>query len=105
MDWPFLSFHAVRYAVEAQNRIIQKTANNGSCVIVGRVADYVLRGYDNVSGYSSARLSISVSGEWERCTGTRRREPNEISAVRTGRDRRITGTSPAENGERRKTTI
>ena len=34
--------------MEAQNRILQKIANNGSCVIVGRVADYVLRGYDNV---------------------------------------------------------
>ena len=34
--------------MEAQIRIIQKIANNGSCVIVGRVADYVLRGYDNV---------------------------------------------------------
>ena len=44
MAFPELPVH---YAVEAQNRIIQKIANNGSCVIVG-AADYVLRGYDNV---------------------------------------------------------
>lgn len=44
----YLSSHAVRYAVEAQNRIIRRIADNGSCVIVGRAADHVLRDYDSV---------------------------------------------------------
>ena len=32
----------------AQEEVICTIANNGSCVIVGRAADYVLRDYDNV---------------------------------------------------------
>lgn len=44
----YLSSHVVQYAVEAQNKIIHKIADNGSCVIVGRAADHVLKDYDNV---------------------------------------------------------
>lgn len=44
----YLSSHAVRYAIRAQDRIIHKIADNGSCVIVGRAADYVLKDCDNV---------------------------------------------------------
>ena len=44
----YLSTGAVRYAMDAQREIIRKIADNGSCVIVGRAADYVLRDYDNV---------------------------------------------------------
>ena len=44
----YLSTNVVRRAVVAQERIIRKIADNGSCVIVGRAADYVLRDYDNV---------------------------------------------------------
>ena len=33
----------------AQSRVIKDLYNKGSCVIVGRCADYVLRGYANVS--------------------------------------------------------
>ena len=39
----YLSAHAVGYAIKAQDEIIRKIADNGSCVIVGRAADYVLR--------------------------------------------------------------
>lgn len=38
----------VQQAIIAQEKIIRKIADQGSCVIVGRAADYVLRGYDNV---------------------------------------------------------
>lgn len=38
----YLSSHAVRHAIKAQNRIIRRIADNGSCVIVGRAADHVL---------------------------------------------------------------
>ena len=39
----YLSTHVVRHAIEAQDKIIRRIAKNGSCVIVGRAADYVLR--------------------------------------------------------------
>ena len=44
----YLSSDAVQRAVEAQDAIIRRIAENGSCVIVGRAADYVLRGRPNV---------------------------------------------------------
>ena len=43
----YLSSHAVQRAIEAQDRIIRRIADNGSCVIVGRAADYVLKDYIN----------------------------------------------------------
>ncbi len=44
----YLSTNVVQRAVIAQEQVIQAIADNGSCVIVGRAADYVLRDYDNV---------------------------------------------------------
>lgn len=44
----YLSTGSVRYAIAAQEKIIRKIADSGSCVIVGRAAGYVLRDYDNV---------------------------------------------------------
>ena len=44
----YLSTKVVRHAIEAQYKIIRKIADNGSCVIVGRAADYVLNDYENV---------------------------------------------------------
>lgn len=44
----YLSSNVIQQAVIAQEKIIRKIADNGSCVIVGRAADYVLRDYDNV---------------------------------------------------------
>lgn len=44
----YLSTNVVQQAVIAQEKMINKIAAQGSCVIVGRAADYVLRGYDNV---------------------------------------------------------
>lgn len=44
----YLSTRPVRLAVVAQHNIIEKIAQNGSCVIVGRAADYVLRDHKNV---------------------------------------------------------
>lgn len=44
----YLSTNVVQQAVAAQDKIIRKIADNGSCVIVGRAADYVLRNYENV---------------------------------------------------------
>ena len=39
----YLSSQVVQRAIAAQDQIIRKIADNGSCVIVGRAADYVLR--------------------------------------------------------------
>ena len=44
----YLSTQVVQHAVTAQNKIIRKIADEGSCVIVGRAADYVLKDYENV---------------------------------------------------------
>lgn len=44
----YLSTDVVQQAVTAQEKIIKKIADNGSCVIVGRAADYVLREYSDV---------------------------------------------------------
>ena len=44
----YLSTRVVQYAIKAQDQIIRKIADNGSCVIVGRAAGYVLRDYENV---------------------------------------------------------
>lgn len=44
----YLSTDVVQQAILAQEQIIKRIAENGSCVIVGRAADYVLRNYPNV---------------------------------------------------------
>lgn len=44
----YLSCEVVQQAITAQDKIIRKIADNGSCVIVGRAADYVLRNYKDV---------------------------------------------------------
>ncbi|MDR3172179.1 MAG: MATE family efflux transporter [Treponema sp.] len=45
----YLSTDVARQAIIAQEKIIRKIADNGSCVIVGRAADYVLRDYEDVA--------------------------------------------------------
>ena len=44
----YLSTEVVQQAIIAQDRVIRKIADQGSCVIVGRAADYVLRDYEDV---------------------------------------------------------
>ncbi len=44
----YLSSAPVKYATIAQEKIIKKIAESGSCVLVGRAADYVLRDNKNV---------------------------------------------------------
>lgn len=44
----YLSTEPVQQAIIAQERIIRKIAENGSCVIVGRAAGHVLREHENV---------------------------------------------------------
>lgn len=44
----YLSTKVVQDAIVAQNKVLHKIAENGSCVIVGRSADYVLRDIKDV---------------------------------------------------------
>jgi len=44
----YLSTSPVQYAIQAQEKVIKKIAESGSCVIVGRAADYVLRKNTNI---------------------------------------------------------
>ena len=44
----YLSTNVVQQAVVAQEQIIRMIADQGSCVIVGRAADYVLKDYEDV---------------------------------------------------------
>lgn len=44
----YLTTTPVKYAIEAQENVIKKIASHGSCVIVGRAADYVLRNNKNL---------------------------------------------------------
>lgn len=55
----YLSTSVVQQAITAQEQIIRKIADQGSCVIVGRAADYVLRKYENV-----ARIFIYAPEEY-----------------------------------------
>lgn len=44
----YLTTDPVKRAIVAQEKAIRRIADAGSCVIIGRSADYVLRGYENV---------------------------------------------------------
>lgn len=44
----YLSTNVIQQAIIAQDKVIKMIADKGSCVIVGRAADYVLRGRENV---------------------------------------------------------
>ncbi len=55
----YLSTRVVRLAVVAQHQIIQKIAENGSCVIMDRAADYVLRDRKDV-----VKIFIHASREY-----------------------------------------
>ncbi len=44
----YLTTSPIKYAILAQEKVIKMIANKGSCVLVGRAADYVLRDNKNV---------------------------------------------------------
>ena len=44
----YLTTSPVQYAIDAQNKAIRKIAEQGTCVLVGRAADYVLQDYKNL---------------------------------------------------------
>lgn len=57
----YLSTNVVQQAMIAQEKVIRKIADSGSCVIVGRAADYVLRDYPDV-----IRIFIYAPKEYKR---------------------------------------
>ena len=77
----YLSTMVVRLAVTAQHKIIERIADNGSCVIVGRAADYVLRGRSDV-----VRIFIYAPKEYRvgramEVYGDTREEAEELKAL------------------------
>ena len=44
----YLTTTPVKYAIEAQEKVIKMIAEKGSCVLVGRASDYVLRNNKNL---------------------------------------------------------
>ena len=44
----YMSTHVMQQGMIAQEKVLHKIADSGSCVIVGRAADYVLHSYPNV---------------------------------------------------------
>lgn len=57
----YLSTDVIQHAVTAQDKVIRKIADMGTCVIVGRAADYVLRDYPDVVRifvYASKKFKI-----------------------------------------------
>lgn len=48
MNEVYLTSTPAKYATIAQEKVIREIADHGSCVIVGRAADYILRDYDDV---------------------------------------------------------
>ena len=44
----YLSTDVIQRAVVAQDKVIKRIADQGSCVIVGRAADYVLRDHEDL---------------------------------------------------------
>lgn len=56
----YLTTSPVKYAMEAQAKIINKIAEEGSCVIVGRAADYILG-----ENYDLVRVFIYANEEYK----------------------------------------
>ena len=57
----YLTTAPVKYAIEAQEKVIKMIAEKGSCVLVGRAADYVLRDNENL-----VRIFISAPVEYRK---------------------------------------
>lgn len=93
----YLSSHVVQLAVQAQDRIIRKIAENGSCVIIGRAAGYVLRNRSDVvrifihapEEYKIRRVMQAYGDTYEEAKRNNRR----LDKVRSSYFRHISGKS------------
>ncbi len=93
----YISTTPVQEAIKAQDKIIKKIAQNGSCVIVGRAADYVLRDYNNVVKvfiYADKNYRIKkVSEMYGDSEAKARRGINKSDKARANYYKSITGNS------------
>ncbi len=82
----YLSTKVVRHAVTAQYKIIRKIAENGSCVIVGRAADFVLSDRkDVVRVFIHAPLEYRIGRVMEVYGDTRGEAERNIARADTAR--------------------
>lgn len=91
----YLSTDIVQQAITAQDRIIRKIADSGSCVIVGRAADYVLRERrDVVRIFIHAPKSYRIKKVMEMYGDTQQEAQKNIEhsdAARSGYYQSVTG--------------
>lgn len=77
----YLSTNVIQQAIVAQEQIIRKIADSGSCVIVGRAADYVLSDYpDVVRIFIHAPKEYRIKRLWK-CTATQKKRHGKVSHV------------------------
>ncbi|MCD8040910.1 MAG: MATE family efflux transporter [Clostridia bacterium] len=82
----YLSTDVVQQAVAAQDKIIRRIADEGSCVIVGRAADYVLRDYpDVVKVFVDAPADFKVNKVMEMYGDTREDAEKNIKRADSAR--------------------
>ena len=82
----YLSTEPVQQAIIAQEQIIRKIADNGSCVIVGRAAGYVLREHKNtVSIFIHAPEDYRVAQVMKNYGDTREQADKSIARSDTAR--------------------
>ncbi len=94
----YLSTDPVKRAISAQDTAIRKIADAGSCVLIGRSADYILRNYkDVVRIFIHAPKSYREKKVME-MTGTARKPPKRALPVPMQPEQLITRAFPAKNG-------
>ena len=82
----YLSTAPVSDAIIAQAKIIRRIADNGSCVIVGRAADHVLRGHPNVvTVFLHAPEEYRIKKVMEMCGDTAEDAAKHIKRADTAR--------------------
>lgn len=98
----YLSTTVVQHAITAQHKVIERIAENGSCVIVGRAADHVLRNHTDI-----ARIFVYAPEEYrigrvmEVYGDTREEAEHNISRSDTARAAYYRSISGRDWGDRR----
>lgn len=98
----YLSTTVVQHAIVAQHKVIERIAENGSCVIVGRAADHVLRNHtDIVRIFVYAPEQYRISRVMEVYGDTREEAERNISRSDTARAAYYRSISGRDWGDRR----
>ena len=97
----YLSTTVVQHAIAAQHKVIERIAENGSCVIVGRAADHVLREHkDVVRVFVYAPEDYRISRVMEVYGDTREEAERNIHRSDTARAAYYRGISGRDWGNR-----